>query len=418
MDMSFTFSNTSFMDLAPSQEFEDVKRSFIEAPGTLSPGTLLGSPAHNMRFDSQEDWVLVPEQTQSQTMRLPFFGMDTMMPASGDLPSALGVTPFYPQLNVANHGAEQESPCNRQWYTQRYEQQVSYENLVSTQYAVDPNAACDCCEHDLTWSTTAKGSWISTASVDSCIVPTEMDIVDTGIHTPLYGVPIRNDRDVPSSPCGRFQSSIAGRSLLVKQELSQPDSQEELSPVKSDLSASLRSSLCTQSGRGIRKEKRLSTRSKRKARNDVTEVYRGSTYDVHRVHQDKKKSKYKCKLKKADGRECERQFDRVEHLRRHEHTHSGEKPFICVISLMRNEKDEEITCGTRFSRRDNLRDHYKTHLSQTKAGRNGRIGFEKFYQILREKEELDEAEKTITMLEKWRAAGKNLKDEEQVRSRL
>lgn len=404
MDMSFISSDTSFEDLASSHEFEDVKRSFIGTPGILS-----SSPAHHAQLDSQESWVMVPEHAQSQAIRLPFFEMDTMMPASGDLQSALGVTPFRPQSTIGGHRVEQDSPCNRPWLTQGYEQQVGYDNLVSVQYTINTGAACDYSEDECPWPTSVQA--------DSCIVPAETELVDMGIHAPLYGAPICNDSDVPPSPCGQFQASIGGRNLFVKQELVQPEIQEEFSPVKSELSASFRSCLSSQSERGVKKDRRPSLRSKRKARSQVTQPYtgtlRGSTFEVHRV-----KSKYKCKLKNAEGLECKQAFDRVEHLRRHEQTHSGEKPFVCVIPPMRNEKDEEVRCGRPFSRRDNLRDHYKTHLSKAKAGRNGRIGFEKFYQILREKEEPEEAEKTITMLEKWRASGKHLKDEEQLRSRM
>ena len=37
--------------------------------------------------------------------------------------------------------------------------------------------------------------------------------------------------------------------------------------------------------------------------------------------------------------------------------------------------------------------------------------FEDFYELLRDIEEHDEAEKTVRMLEKWRADGKHVKEE-------
>lgn len=53
---------------------------------------------------------------------------------------------------------------------------------------------------------------------------------------------------------------------------------------------------------------------------------------------------------------CDARFKRQEHLRRHERTHTAERPFSCEI------------CDRRFSRTDNLRMHRKTHMKKT--GRN------------------------------------------------
>lgn len=54
--------------------------------------------------------------------------------------------------------------------------------------------------------------------------------------------------------------------------------------------------------------------------------------------------------------ECSMRFKRQEHLRRHERTHTSERPYSCEI------------CNKKFSRTDNLKSHRKTHMKKT--GRN------------------------------------------------
>ena len=67
-----------------------------------------------------------------------------------------------------------------------------------------------------------------------------------------------------------------------------------------------------------------------------------------------------CYAHGMEGRPCQKRFVRPEHLRRHIKTvHSGNRDYRCKVPQ----------CARAFSRGDNLRDHYWTHLY-----RGGRVG--------------------------------------------
>ncbi|CAD6588741.1 MAG: hypothetical protein CYPHOPRED_004511, partial [Cyphobasidiales sp. Tagirdzhanova-0007] len=57
------------------------------------------------------------------------------------------------------------------------------------------------------------------------------------------------------------------------------------------------------------------------------------------------------KLHPCDFEGCDRKFKRLEHKRRHERSHTQEKPYGCDVA----------GCGRYFSRSDNLTQHKRTH---------------------------------------------------------
>ncbi|KAF8435527.1 hypothetical protein BGX38DRAFT_1066609, partial [Terfezia claveryi] len=59
-----------------------------------------------------------------------------------------------------------------------------------------------------------------------------------------------------------------------------------------------------------------------------------------------KDKRFRCTYNKCPGA-----FRRQEHLRRHEKIHTGEKPYICDVTI----------CRRRFSRSDNLKEHLRRH---------------------------------------------------------
>jgi hypothetical protein len=77
-------------------------------------------------------------------------------------------------------------------------------------------------------------------------------------------------------------------------------------------------------------------------------------------------------------RHCDKSFQRPEHLRRHIKTvHGNERNYRCKVAQ----------CGRAFSRGDNLRDHYWTHIQRGgRAGKNDKMSLVELKAILGPKE--------------------------------
>ncbi len=368
----------SFEDISLGQDFNASKSIFDDTSGVL-----LGFPSDEVHFKSQENCVSVLNQSNNQGLRLPFYTMDSMMLASGDISAAFGTSLFQQHAAMSDHNTEQESSCSGQWPLQNFTTLQPYQagSTLTAQSGL---------------------SWPASTSINvdtSTIIPTGMGI-DGHVISKMYNSSIRGIQADSSSSCSHQRVSESPKTINATKE--RENSEMEIGGL---LKSILKSA---PSGKGIVKKKRKHlTRSKRGSGHQMTEEYTGNLHgnavDVQHMH-NRQKRKFQCKFVDNAGKPCHALFQREEHLKRHKAIHSGEKPFKCVLPAA-------YKCDKYFNRRDNLRDHYKTHLSAAKAGRNPRVKFEDFYELLRDIEEPDEVEKTARMLEKWRTDGKHLKEE-------
>jgi hypothetical protein len=115
---------------------------------------------------------------------------------------------------------------------------------------------------------------------------------------------------------------------------------------------------------------------------------------------------YVCLIAAKSGerdRRCHQRFARPEHLRRHTNTvHSNLRPHCCKVP----------NCERAFSRSDNLRDHYWTHIE-----RGGRTGKNDKMSILELREILGRGEKRLFKKLKKKLAEQQIKQVEQVKVR-
>jgi hypothetical protein len=152
----------------------------------------------------------------------------------------------------------------------------------------------------------------------------------------------------------------------------------------------------------------------------------GGSSGARPLRKSKRSGCYKIKTKSASvlhkGREitvavqlkkphpchtCGKRFQRPEHLRRHEQTHNPG-----AVSYQCPDPDCPRSRGNGFlARMDNLREHFKTHLRESSNRRNNHRTFEQFYAFLRDGFDVEEAEKYVDKLEKWRLEGGHLKPE-------
>lgn len=121
---------------------------------------------------------------------------------------------------------------------------------------------------------------------------------------------------------------------------------------------------------------------------------------IDRRPQRKQKS-YRCAHIKDNGNECGVSFDRREHLKRHEQSHTDERKFPCPLP----------NCKTRgaggIQRPDNAADHFKTHLRPAKKGKRNAHFDWIFVRRAIQTHYTDQkrADKLLDNLQKWIDAG-------------
>ncbi|KAF2124764.1 hypothetical protein P153DRAFT_370678 [Dothidotthia symphoricarpi CBS 119687] len=130
---------------------------------------------------------------------------------------------------------------------------------------------------------------------------------------------------------------------------------------------------------GRRKDSASSKQRSSRPRSPLVKVVK---WDVHvDTYNQPEVRHYICPFSKdadINGRKCEQKFVRPEHLRRHVKTvHGNQKDYFCKVP----------NCTRAFSRGDNLRDHYWTHLARGgRAGKNDKMTLPELKAILGPKE--------------------------------
>ncbi|TLD27497.1 Calcineurin subunit B [Venturia nashicola] len=308
-------------------------------------------------FESQPepDWAYIHRSSETTMHRLPFYGNEAILPTTTN-----------PTLGA---GIDQATG---------FEQQpMSYPSWTSQQpLAVYPAA------ESLDWQQPMR-------SPGSTIVPSS--VVRDQIHFHGY------------QECTREFYGLSQFDIDVHYK-SEPSLSEQGDGTWTPNSGMMTPDFRIKKGSKPSTKDRKSTSGKRRSKITKPTQERRVFNNEYQPQQSRNGKKGICNLVTDDNQICTKVFDRDEHLKRHRLTHSSERPFACPLHLR-----PQYKCSKGLGRRDNWRDHLRTHLSDTMAGRNDRISFELMFELLREQEQPQEAEKTINMLLKWKATGGHLK---------
>lgn len=418
----------SWDDTSLENRLGTAKECLLEQPLPLQFHHVVNSSDNALHPGS--DWV-VPQQPHQngndRALRLTFQTHDGMMPASGDFPSAFesslaqpSTQSLYPSVGTLSSSSSLSSwesyrglACSELSHGLPY---VDYESLSTNEgLGLSYNWSSAIADHSEVPS--LSGS-------PSTIAPTQT-FIETGLgsYSDLHSDSFEDD----FSSFNEYSSERAYLAddvyPMVKSEHEQDNLEAETSLVGSsptmfgsayndDSTLATNRSICvTRTGaKGLKKERRGSSVSRRRCRSEKLRAYStnlGGTkvevkvdhdlpIDAHgkaRPYERQRKSSYACGERLPDGSICNRSFVKIEHLKRHQRSttlHTEDRPHLCVVDR----------CSKAFNRNDNLLAHYLTHVKRSKNQRNDRITLEEMVALIRRSESPEHAEKTILGLKK------------------
>lgn len=357
----------------------------VQTKPTYHESQLVQDSTMNGAFETQPEaeWFYTQRSTDSTMNRLPFYGNEAMIPTSGYYNPTLG-----PDLHhETNFQTEQQALGNS-----------SYSSPWSPQQAVISYPAVESFE----WQQPMRPLASTIVQTD---VVRDRDILHQDSHLQGY----QECHSEIHSPRDYYALSHKDIGSHYKSEPSLSEQGDETwTPHSKMMTPDF----------GIKKERRSSTKDRRstsgKRRSRITKSTPEQTVKFNNGFVDlqrqpiRNSKKHVCRYILENGQVCATGFERVEHLRRHEQIHLSTRPFVCPLHL-----DPEFKCNKTFGRRDNWRDHLRTHISDTTSGRNDRTSFSTMFRLLRDSEDAEEAEKTINMLLKWKGRGGNKKNTSQ-----
>jgi len=403
MDFSMvSHPNASFESFSVPTQHGNGKSSFQGRQ--IVPASSLNG---NSSFDGLQDpeWIYLQRQSENTQPRHPYYTTDNMMPASGDFPSALSAEMHHSVQVVADQRGVNNFAFPNGWSCQEpgtsYPPDDNYHGARSHQgSATNGNMLFE-------WTQPMGTMVFSRPDVHaSTIVPSDIvrdeEMLSQESHLHCY----HDNKSEILSQCGEYYLDHDDHDPTYEPKSCVSDHDDTWVSGSSMVGSDRTSPTGTKC---VKKDKRPLGRggrgASRKRRSKVPKetvfstCFNNREMDIH-VQQPRNSKKHTCRYILESGQLCARAFERVEHLRRHEQIHEPMRPFTCPLHL-----HPGLKCHKLFGRRDNWRDHLRTHLSSTIAGRNERISFEALFALLRKSEEHEEAEKTINMLLKWKAKG-------------
>jgi hypothetical protein len=403
MDYPFATSSLSQGTLSASADSSGHRADYSDSSFLQSSPNAIPL---NVSFSEGQQWTYAQRPYAIHVYGLQQHGLDSLMPACNDFSSSMAASLIAsPDIFHSLHGRVHD-PLS--WENGTYMSSLAYDQSFRGNDVQGLDG-----EIDYPWALPVREVVPSSGNVPtSTVVPSEAmppafsyASTDMKNYEDIDGgeLVLPSPRSDPGSYSGFYEDDVKRESEERDKELMWVDasrSQRKLAFVSSTGAKGVKKAHRGHTSPWL-KSARHARVGKRRARDRNVDTYT-STKDVEvLVQATRTPSKtHTCTEQVGKGR-CGKAFERVEHLRRHERTHRGVKEIQCPLP-------KRFNCIKRLDRRDNWRDHLKTHLKKSNSGRNERCERDEMYQALRENETPEEAEKTIEMLEKWHASGRSI----------